>query len=212
MSKGRQSSDSEELEELVWFVHHAVVAAYPEMWPEEEVIDSRLALAKACGRVPTLEELGGQLGHAPVKQISAELVRRRATHLEEMVEQMAEGDDCHLCGAARRKEDPYYEFAVAIVHGEKHEWGRAAGVLALNAITMPFGVGVGMEVGTSYRASIARCRLALCDDCATRRRGFFGGWKVTQEDCSNHPSWERLLKQGYSRYLNHQVLAEYKIK
>lgn len=210
MTEGRSDSDSEHLKAVAALVRLATVAAYPDMWPDEEVTEARAALAKACGRVPTLDDAAESFGRDLVKRLAIEVLRTRERQLDELVEQLAEGADCHLCGAPRSQQAPYYEFGLALIHSKKHHWGVAAGMLAFNLVTLPFGVAVGPgRIGSTTHASVARCRLALCDACAARRRGFRGRWKVTQADCYRHPSCERLIQQGYSTYLNNEELTKY---
>jgi hypothetical protein len=129
-----------------------------------------------------------------VQAVVSRTIANRVEEIKEAMERSGHGRPGHLCASPRGDDDPSYEFGLARILEEKTEWGGAAAALALNLLTLPLGFALGARPGSSTRANVARCRLVLCQACARSHRGFFGGLRIAEADCANHPSWRLLQK------------------
>jgi hypothetical protein len=194
--------------DAILLIEMVTVLFKPELWPEDLVRKIAGELRKQYGRVPTLDDVAARFGEEAVTRVAKATIVQRATELKELAEQLGVNANCHICGGPR---SCHYEFALGRIVSHQKHWGAAVGTLALNILTVPLaGMIVGPRgVGSTTRASLARCRLILCDECADTRRGFFGNLKVTQADCQRHPSWNRLIRAGFNRYFDADLLAKY---
>lgn len=180
-----------------------------QLWSARELDDARHILQVQFRREPTLEELAAKYGAEVTAAVVQHVLRSRVAEVKLVAERLGDGSPCHLCGSPRTPLDPSYEFALARVLEEKTEWGTAGAALALNLLTLPFGVAVGARPGKSTRANIARCRLVLCAACGKRKTGWFSGLRLDESDCSRHPSWNRLKAEGFDRFLDDRELARF---
>lgn len=191
--------------DVTYLIQLVTVLTKPDYWPEEMVRDASRELMQRYRRIPTLDDLAATFGRDPVLSVASDMIATRAAELADAAERMGIGSQCHLCGGPP---STHYDFALGTI--VKKHWGSAIGMLALNVLTVPLaGVAVGPR-GVGSTARLARCRLILCSSCADARRGFFGGLKMTQAECSRHPSWNRLVRAGYDRFFNAELLAQYR--
>lgn len=179
---------------------------YPQMFSAAEIESAKKQLLKNYGRLPTLAELMQKLGEEAIGTLAKEVLSVRETELQEIAERMGVGSPCHLCGGARNDSDPHYEFSLA--RNVQKSWGGVVAKLALNVVTMPFGVVVAPK-GPGLKANLARCRLVLCSSCGEQRKGIFGAIKATQEECQSHPSWNRLVSAGFNKYFDRVETAKF---
>jgi hypothetical protein len=178
----------------------------------DQVAEARHRLENLYGSVPTLEQLAQRTSSELVYGIAARVVDERERVQRETSEELGETNACHLCGGYRDHNDLDYMFGLAKMISKQTHVAGAAGVLALNVLTVPLGVFVTAMPGTSSRAYIKRCRLVMCGVCGNKRRGGFWNdheMKVTQADCAKHPSWARLQADGYTTYLDRRKLAQF---
>jgi len=121
--------------------------------------------------------------------------------------------DCHCCGAKRSKTDPYYDFALAKDVKRKVHWGGFAARMALNIVATPLrGSFVSAKPDSTTTATLARCRLNLCRNCAYERiPNRTGGMRVSLDDCKKHPNWEYLQQRGFSEFIEQERLLEIKL-
>lgn len=187
----------------------ATVSQEHEFWPEEVVREARTTLLSRYGHVPTLQDLCTHYPPDLVFGYARVLIDRRVADMREVMERMGHDSPCHLCRAQRASQDPTYTFGLARVIEKKTNWGGALGMLALNVVTMPLGIGVAARPGSSTTANIARCRLVMCANCGAQRRGFFGGSRISEHDCRYHPSWSRLWAAGFTTFLDAEQLSNY---
>jgi hypothetical protein len=194
-----------EIQQLVRLV---VIAQHAELWPEPTVAQVNDLLFEEYGRIPSLSALADRFGEDLVKSEAQRFLKRRKSEIAEAEERLGVDSPCHLCG----DDDvtTFYEFGLAKILERKQNWGGAIASLALNVVTVPFGMAIVPRPGTTTTAQIARCRLMMCDDCVHHRRGLLGGLKVTEQDCAFHPSWDRLVNAGHAEFLNTEQLARYK--
>lgn len=191
-------------------IRWATMVHEPRLWPDSEIDEAKRGLTKQFTKVPTLDELAEKLGAAVVPAVVRHVLESRVGEIREVAERRGHGAPCHLCAAPRDDDrDPSFEFGLAKILEEKTEWGTAGAALALNILTLPLGFAVGARPGKSTRAQIARCRLVLCAACGKKHTGFFGGLKIREHHCSQHPSWARLQQDGFDRYLDTDELAKY---
>lgn len=195
--------------DVLRLIRYVTIARKSDFWSDEVVESARQTLVAEYGRVPAFEDLAARFGEDLVVKVVRDMVKSRLAQLRQWQEQMGEDSPCHICECERGAGDPHYDFGLAANVKTKRNWAGAVGVLALNALTLPLGVAVGARPGTTTTANIARCRLVLCARCARDREGFWGGLKVSEEDCQQHPSWSRLVAEGYTRFLNQETLAQY---
>lgn len=191
------------IQELIGMV---TIVSYPDIWEPSVVDSARRALQKQYGRLPTLPDLAVRFGRPAVEEIARSILEFRERELKDAAERMGNAELCHLCGAGRRSDDKFYEFALA--KDVKKHWGGAIAKLALNVVTVPLGVVIAAR--PTETATLARCRLMLCGRCTEARRGLLGGLRVTREDCRKHPAWDRLLGQGFDRFVDAENLTRFR--
>jgi hypothetical protein len=207
------SSDGKELrvdQQTYYAIRCATLIQEQRLWPDSEIADARHMLNVQFRREPTLEDLATSYGAEVVNAVAKHVITSRLAEVAQMAERMGHGSPCHLCGSPRTDTDPYYEFGLARILEEKTEWGTAGAALAMNLLTLPFGIAVGAGPGKSTRANIARCRLVLCHTCCKSRERFFSGLKISESDCAKHPSWNRLHNEGFDRFLDDRKLAQFR--
>jgi hypothetical protein len=187
----------------------ATIVREERFWPDSVVAKARERMMIAIGRVVTLEDICMKYDPEAVFRTAASVVEERVAVIQEENERMGYGSPCHACRSPRNRDDPAYEFGLAQIVDQKTNWGGALATLALNVVTVPLGFAVGARPGSTTRARIARCRLVLCGRCGASRRGVFGGFKVSEQDCRLHPSWSRLYGQGFTTFLDRERLSRF---
>lgn len=194
---------------VIELIEFATIVREHDLWPDELVDRVRNLLLQSYGHLPTLVELANRFGADTVREVAHRTINDRIAVLKEAQERMGHGSPCHLCGGTRSDADPTYSFALAQIIEKKTNWGGALATLAFNVATIPLGFAVGARPGSSTKARLVRCRLVLCATCGGRLKGFFGGLKISQQECQRHPSWARLVREGFDTFLNHEELARY---
>jgi hypothetical protein len=198
-------------EALVEVIRFVTKIAKPDHWPGSEVGEAHTWLTNVYGQVPTLEDLAEQFGEETVIGIANKALAERTAAVEDATERLGIGSNCHLCGATRAEQDPFYDFGLAHILSKKRDWASAAGTLAFNIVTVPLGVVVAPRgISSSTTAKVARCRLVLCKGCGREHSSWLGTLKIAENDCSKHPSWARLVTSGYSKFLDSEELAKYR--
>jgi hypothetical protein len=195
-------------QQTYYAIRCATLVHEQRLWPDSEIADARHMLQVQFRCEPTLEDLAARYGSDVVSAVVTNVIESRIAEVKEHAERAGRGSPCHLCASPQTEAN--YEFGLAQILEEKTEWGTAGAALALNLLTLPFGIAVGAGPGKSTRAKIARCQLVLCAACTRSRTRFFGGLKITEDDCSKHPSWNRLKAQGFDRFLDQDQLSRYR--
>lgn len=185
----------------------ATMLARPQLWPAAVLGSARTDIRVICRSEATLEELSERFGEHVVAAVSQRVLGARVREIQEVMERMGEDSLCHLCGEGRRH--AYYEFGLAKVLEENTDWSGTAASLAANLLTVPLGFAVAAGPRSSKSAQIARCRLVMCASCIKARTGFFGGLKIGAAQCAKHPSWARLVREGYNQFLDSNALEQY---
>lgn len=197
--------------ELAELIRLVTIASRDDIWSDSDVADAKARLVRQYGRVPSLDDLASRFGEDVVIEVAKSAIEARHALLLEASERFGIGAKCHLCQRSRNDGDPTYEFGLARILDHKKNWAGAAGMLALNIVTMPLGVAVGpRRIGSTTTAQISRCKLVSCRACSDARRGFFGGIKFTHADCRKHPSYDRLVREGFDTFLSNEELAGYR--
>lgn len=198
---------SPEVLELILYV---TIVTYPQVFPDNFFEEAQMKLLEAYGRTPTLDDLAAKFGREPVASIVAEFLEHRKAEIDDASERMGIDSPCHLCGAARSDDDPYYEFALARDVQTKRSWGGFLAKMALNVVTVPLGVALVSAPGTTVSARLARCRLVLCRACAGARTARTKVLQVSEAECRRHPSWARLTAAGYAVFYDAVELADFR--
>jgi len=185
----------------------ATVVREARLFPDEQVREAQRKLQRGWGYIPTLEQLAEICGVELVQEVANRVLGVRVAELRERMERAGHGSPCHLCGGPRQENDPSYAFGLAKILGQQTEWGGTVASLALNLFTLPLGFAVGATPGQSTQAQISHCTLVMCGGCAQRKSTRFSGLKLTRDDCARHPSWNRLVKDGFDRFLSAEELA-----
>jgi hypothetical protein len=205
MAQGEASTQPDPVH--VRAIELATVVREARLFPDEQVGDAQRKLKRGWGYIPTLEQLAEICGIELVQEVANRVLSVRVAELRERMERAGHGSPCHLCGGPRQDHDPRYDFGLAKIIAQQTEWGGTVASLALNIFTLPLGFAVGATPGQSTQAQISRCTLVMCGGCAQRKSSFFGGLKLTRDDCSRHPSWNRLVHSGFDRFLSAEELA-----
>ncbi|MEZ4360666.1 MAG: hypothetical protein R3B48_10815 [Kofleriaceae bacterium] len=188
----------------------ATMVQESQLWPDEQVDTARRRLMRGWGHIPTLEQLAERFDDPElVRTVATQVVSARLAEIREVAERLGHGSPCHLCGAPRGPHDPFYDFGLAEIIEDRTEWGRAGATFALNLLTLPLGFAVGATPGRRTQAKVARCTLVMCEVCGRQLGGFLGS-RITQEHCSRHPSWNRLVSAGFNTFLAREDLAKYR--
>jgi hypothetical protein len=196
------------VDQATWnLVGASVAAAAPDLFPNAVVVEAQKALQKRFKRIPRPEEFAPVVGKDRLEHFVRAVLEQRAVEIREAAEQAGVGSPCHLCGAARSDQDGHYDFALA--KNVKRHWGTFAATLAANALTMPLGVRI-MPYKIGRSATLARCRLVLCGTCASNHRGLLGKIKCSLAECAKHPSWKRLVAEGFAKFYGQGEARQFK--
>jgi hypothetical protein len=199
-------------ERLVLLVRFATIVEEHTLWPRSLVADARERLTNMCGHVPSLEQLAARASAEQVYAIAARVIEDHDRIQRETAEELGENSPCHLCGGFRDHNDLDCLFGLARVVSRKLDVAGSVASLAMNVLTLPFGVFVGSLPGSSTEAYVKELRLVMCATCGNRRKGSF--WnnhelKVSRQDCAKHPSWARLAAGGFTTFLDPRQLQQF---
>lgn len=177
----------------------AAAAAHDELsrvWPPESVQYGRALFVRGRGSVPSLDQIGLEIGLERASEfLGAAVAARRLKNA-----MLGYKSPCHYCSSTG--DLVLWDFALMKVTASKFSLGPTLLTTAVSAVAFPLvGVAILKLPGRSSSGQAVHLKLVVCKACCRKHGNLFGLFLLNEERASHHPLWSPLHEEGFSKFL-----------